>query len=128
MQGENKMEYNRVKVTICGKDYLIQTTEKDNYLTNLAKMLEQKITKLTDANDTTTISTASILVSLDLLDESYKSSADMDNIRNQISSYVEEANKARMELDKLYREVRDRDSEIEKLKTDIKLLTLKESL
>ena len=41
---------NKVRVTIAGAPYAIATTDTENYITALAKKLDDDITKLLDGN------------------------------------------------------------------------------
>ena len=119
------MNENKVKITICGKEYTLQTDEQPAYVKQLAKRLDTRITELLDANDTLSLSSAAILVGLTLMDDSYKTTSDIDNIRGEIRNYVEEAGKARAEADALRRLLDEREREIESLKTELGLKELR---
>ena len=81
-----------------------------------------------EKNDTLSLSSAAILVGLSLMDDSYKTTSDMDNIRGEIRNYVEEAGMARAEADDLRRELEERDREIENLKTELGLKQLRKNI
>lgn len=116
---------NKVKITICGKEYSLQADEQPGYVQQLAGRLDQKITEMMEQNETLSLSSAAILVGLSLMDDSYKTTSDMDNIRNEIRNYVEEAGKARAEADALRRELDEKKREIESLKTELGLKKLR---
>lgn len=122
------MEYNKVKVTVCGKEYSLQTIESPEYVNGLATELDKKIEDVLSINDTVSLTTATVLVALELLDKNFKTTSDIDNIRIQVKSYVEEASKARSELDKLKIEYDALKSQNESLKNDLELHNLKEKL
>ena len=105
------LKENQVKITICGKEYSLQTDERPAYVQQLAGRLDHKITEMMENNDTLSLSSAAILVGLTLMDDSYKTSSDMDNIRGEIRNYVEEAGMARAEADSLRRELEERERE-----------------
>lgn len=119
---------NKVKITICGKEYSLQADEQPAYVQQLAVRLDQKITELMEENDTLSLSSAAILVGLSLMDDSYKTSSDMDNIRGEIRNYVEEAGRARAEADNLRCALEDREREIENLKTELGLKELRRNI
>ncbi|MCI8500858.1 MAG: cell division protein ZapA [Oscillospiraceae bacterium] len=119
---------NKVKITICGKEYSLQADEQPAYVQQLAARLDQKITELMEENDTLSLSSAAILVGLSLMDDSYKTTSDMDNIRGEIRNYVEEAGKARAEADNLRIALEDREREIESLKTELGLKELRRNI
>lgn len=122
------MEYNKVKVTVCGKEYSLQTTESPEYVTSLAMQLDKKIDQILSVNETISLTTATVLVALEILDKNAKINSDIDNIRSQVKSYVEEASKARSELGKLRIEYESLKNQNELLKNDIELHNLKENL
>ena len=122
------MSYNKAKVVVCGKEYTLQTTESPAYLAGLAKQLDKKINDFMNSSDPITLTTAAVMVALGLMDDSLKTNSDIDNIRTQITSYVEEAANARLEADKLRAQLAEKDREIAKLKTDLELCSLKDKL
>lgn len=122
------LKENKVKITICGKEYALQTDEQPAYVQQLAGRLDHKITEMMEANDTLSLSSAAILIGLSLMDDSYKTTSDMDNIRGEIRNYVEEAGKARAEADALRKELEEREREIENLKTELGLKELRRNI
>ena len=122
------MRENKVKITICGKEYSLQTDEQPAYVQQLAGRLDRKIAEMMEKNDTLSLSSAAILVGLSLMDDSYKTTSDMDHIRGDLRNYVEEAGMARAEADDLRRELEERDREIENLKTELGLKQLRKNI
>ena len=122
------LKENKVKIMICGKEYALQTDEQPAYVQQLAGRLDHKITEMMEANDTLSLSSAAILIGLSLMDDSYKTTSDMDNIRGEIRNYVEEAGKARAEADGLRKELEEREREIENLKTELGLKELRRNI
>ncbi len=122
------MKENKVKITICGKEYSLQTDEQPAYVQQLAARLDHKIAEMMEENDTLSLSSAAILVGLSLMDDSYKTTSDMDNIRGEIRNYVEEAGKARAEADGLRRELEEKEREIDSLKTELGLKELRRNI
>lgn len=120
--------YNRVRITICGKTYSLQTEENPAYLTALARELEQRINGFMEHNENASLTSAAVMVGLSILGDSMKSVSDVDNIRSQIKSYVEEAAAARIESDQLRRELAILKRENESLKNDLELRALCDSM
>lgn len=116
---------NKVAITICGKEYTLQTDEAPSYVKQLALRLDHRIAEMMEGNDTLSLTSAAILVGLSLMDDSYKTTSNMDNIRGEIRNYVEEAGKARAEADALRRELDDRKREVEALRTELGLKQLR---
>jgi cell division protein ZapA len=119
---------NKVTVTICGKAYHLQTTEPESYVKEISKQLQRKIEDLMNSSENMTLTSAAILVALSLIDESTRTSSDIDNIRTQIKGYIEETAQSRIEADEAKRQLEEYKSEVHRLKTDIELLTLKDTI
>lgn len=115
---------NRVRVTICGKTYSIQTDENGTYVTALAKELDRRINEFMEDNNAS-FPSAAVMTALALMDETAKATSDVDNFRAQIKGYVEEAAAARIEAERSKREVERLRQENEKLKSDMELLNLR---
>ena len=60
---------NEVKVIICGKEYKLKTAETPNYIYNLARSLESKINAMIESGNGISPYSASIMVSLGLMDD-----------------------------------------------------------
>ena len=119
---------NKVRVTICGKEYALQTDESPSYVIGLAKRLDKQITELVNSGDNISIQAAAIIAALSALDEANKSNESIDNIRTQIKEYVDDAGRARMERDEALKELELLRGKIASLENDIKLMQLKGSI
>ena len=87
-QSEDDM-VNKVRVTIAGAPYAIATTDTENYITTLAKKLDDDITKLLDNNGNLSVTKAAVFCAMDYLDEYRKSAGSAENMRSQIQDYGE---------------------------------------
>jgi len=119
---------NKVKVSICGKSYNLQTEESPSYVISLAKDLEKKIFEFMDGNPGVNLASATVMVGLSLLDDNVHSVADADNIRAQIKGYVEEATDLRIEADRLRKEIEALKGENLSLKNDLGLRSLRDRM
>lgn len=109
---------NKIKIVLSGKEYTIQTDESVSYIKQLAEELDSKIDQFMKQNDTISVTSACMLVSLGLMDDCIKASSDKDNLRKQIIDYLEDAAKSRTKITELSRE-------IELLKEKNEMLTVK---
>ncbi|HKM32077.1 MAG TPA: cell division protein ZapA [Oscillospiraceae bacterium] len=116
---------NKVKVMICGKEYSLQTDETPEYVLGLSRQLNRRIDTLVSSSDNISTNAATALVAISYMDELEKANANIDNIRTQIKDYVDEAGRARLEREEALKQVADLKIEIESLKNDIKLLSLR---
>ena len=91
---------NKVRVTIAGAPYAIATTDTENYITTLAKKLDDDITKLLDNNGNLSVTKAAVFCAMDYLDEYKKSTGSAENMRSQIQDYIADAARAKLAEDK----------------------------
>lgn len=118
----------RVKVVLCGKEYVLQTEEAPSYVYQLAKTLEKRISDITENNPRISAHSAVMMVAFSTMDELTKANAGVEVIRSQVKEYVDEAGKARMERDAALREIDVCKAKIEQLENLLKLKSLKESI
>ncbi len=118
---------NKVKVVICGKDYVMQTAEAPNYVYGLARTLE---TKITDSMDKLGVSqyNAAIMAALSALDDLNKANKHLEELTDQTKNYVDEAGRARMERDAALKELEVLRSKNQELENSLKLKKLAESI
>lgn len=108
---------NVVKVRIFGKDYILNTEETETYALKLAALLNQKLERIVKGASSMSKLDAAALVALDSVDEAYKSSANLENIRTQIKKYADEATKSKEAVAELQienRELREKIAQLEK--------------
>lgn len=95
---------NKVTVEINGTTLPITTSESEAYVKQLAKELEEQITIVTAKNSRVSYNEALLLISLNVMDNYKKSEQAADNLRAQLSEYLEDAARARIEADEAKRE------------------------
>ena len=118
----------RVKVVLCGKEYALQTEDAPSYVYQLAKNLEKRISDITENNPRVSAHSAVMMVALSTMDELTKANNSVEVIRSQVKEYVDEAGKARLELDAALREIDVLKAKIEQLENLNKLKSLSESI
>ncbi len=99
------MKKNRVKITIAGINYFINTEESEEYTKKLGEIVDKRVTALLTSSSFITMNQAAVLTALELADELEKSKSADDNFRTQIAEYLDEATKAKNERDKYKREL-----------------------
>lgn len=100
------MEINRVKLNICGVNYFITTDESVEYTEELGSKLDERMSEIIKKGGSfVTMTQAAVLAALELSDELSKSERDVENFRNQIRDYLEDAGKAKSERDYYKREL-----------------------
>ena len=108
---------NRLKVIICGKEYMLQTEEPPSYVYGLAKMLEKRLNDMCAGASSISPYSAAVMVALSSLDDLSKAQANVD-----------EAGKARIERDAALKEIEVLKSKIEELESNQQLKKLKDSI
>ena len=92
---------NKVRVTILGKEYVLKTPEKEEYVVGLARTIDRTIREIMKADETLSITSACILASLDAFDAKTKMETDVDNLRFQLKDYINDAMQANNKADEL---------------------------
>ncbi len=104
---------NRVKLTIHGSNYVINTDESVEYTEELGRRIDERMNEITKGNFYVSATQAAVLVALEMADELYKSEKNVENFRSQIKDYLEDSAKAKSERDYYKRE-------LERYKTEAK--------
>ncbi len=112
---------NKVKVSICGKEFNLKTDESPSYFIELAKKVDSEIYKMASSSDNMSIQSAATLVALAAFDEAQKANDSIDNIRTQIKEYVDDACKARMERDEALKNEKSLLARISALENELKI-------
>ena len=108
----------KVRLTICGSSYVVNTSESEDYMLNLAARLNMDMSEMMNASNTVSVTTAAVMTALSYRDELEKASGSADNMRRQIKDYLEDAASAKMAAEELRREnslLRSRLQELERL-------------
>ena len=104
-----------VPFAVAGTEFMIQTEEEPEYIYNLAKAVDEKISVYLRMGSKVSLSMSSILTAMEYCDEYTKAKADVENLRSQIRSYIDEAQNKADENEKLKKEIQQADAS-EKLK------------
>ena len=97
------MATSKVRLNICGSSYVVNTSESEDYMKNLADRLNLDMNELMASSNSVSITTAAVMTALNYRDELEKASGSADNMRRQIKDYLEDA--ARRENASLKRRV-----------------------
>ncbi|MDR2932977.1 MAG: cell division protein ZapA [Oscillospiraceae bacterium] len=96
---------NKLTVQIYGNKYPITFQEDPSYVQQLAAEIDKTVTDLMRNSGRMSINDALVLTALNYLDACRKAEDGADNLRKQITAYVEDAAKARMELSEARKEI-----------------------
>lgn len=96
---------NRVKIEINGSKYVIATPEDEQKVLEIARELDSQVRQLLDSSDRMGLNDALVLCALNYADAYRKSEESSDNMRAQLTDYLEDATQARNELEEAKREI-----------------------
>ncbi|MPN32265.1 Cell division protein ZapA [bioreactor metagenome] len=103
---------NRIRLNICGTDYMITSDEPEAYVRELGNELDRTMRSMMNNDSRVSTTMAAVLTAITLADEARKATASADNLRSQIKDYLtdnararSEAEEARREADRLRREL-----------------------
>ncbi len=119
---------NKVKVTICGKEYSLKTEENASYFIGLARKVENTVSQMTSQSDNLSVQSAALLAALSAYDEAQKANESIDNIRTQIKEYVDEACAARTGRDEALKENEALKIKISELENELKIARMKNDI
>lgn len=106
---------NKIRVEICGSRYVVSSNESPEYVKRLVNTIENKVKNDMDSGPSVTLNDAYFLALLSYADLYEKSELNADHIRSQLTEYLEDSTKAKLEVDEYRREN-------EKLKREIDIL------
>lgn len=98
------MEKQVHKLNIAGEEYRIISDESAEYMQDLAKEIDLKMSSILKGSRVSTTQ-AAILVALQYADDATKNSGSADNLRSQLKAYLEDAAQAKSERDFYKREL-----------------------
>lgn len=110
------MEKNRVKLNICGTDYIVTSESSEEYMISVGQEVDSKLRTILEKNPRLSVSMASVLIALDYCDETKKANESADHLRSQIKQYLDESTLAQMELEEAQSEIENLRTEIQKLR------------
>ena len=93
------------KLMIAGEEYNISTDDDLDYVAQLGQELDKKISSLMRDNARISITQAAIVTALEYADAAKKSEITSENLRAQIQDYLEDAARARTDVEITKREL-----------------------
>ncbi len=99
-----------VPFAVAGAEFMIRSEEDPGYIRSLAKAVDEKISVYLRMGSKVSLSMSAILTAMEYCDEYTKGKADVENMRSQIKTYIEEAQKYAEENEKLKNELAKADA------------------
>lgn len=108
------MAANKVRLQICGTEYMITSDEPEEYMRQLGEQLDRSMTGMISSDPRISTTMAAVLTALNNADEAYKANQTADHLRAQMKDYLadnararQDAENARRECERLRRELQD---------------------
>jgi len=98
------MEKRKVNIRIQGKDYVIVSSDTEEYIRQVSFLVEKKAGEVAVAAPQLSTAMNAVLVSLNLADDFLKSEKSCDNLRNQVADYLEDIKRQTIEIEELKEE------------------------
>lgn len=98
------MEKNKVKLTICGAEYVIASGEENKYMIELGNEVDEKITSIFRQNPRISVTQAAVLAALEFADAEKKAVVSAENLRSKIQEYLEDSARAKTDREIAIRE------------------------
>ena len=114
-----KMEKNRVELRIYGNTYSILTEDDPEYVEELGELINKEMHSISNESPTLSQTQCAVLVALDRADAWKKANSEAINLRAQIKDYIEDAARAKLEVDVARREIERLNREISTLRNKL---------
>lgn len=98
------MEKNKVKLTICGAEYVIASGEENKYMIELGNEVDKKITSILRQNPRISVTQAAVLAALEFADAEKKATSDAEKLRSSIQEYLEDSSRDKLNCEIATRE------------------------
>jgi len=89
----------RSKVKVLGTTYYITTSGSEEQVRHIEEQMNEQLNTILEQRPSLSTLDALVILSLNLMDELTEAESSTDRMREQLSQYLEDAAKARMELD-----------------------------
>ena len=99
------MEKNKVNITIRNQQYTIVSEESPEDIKLLSEVVDKKLGEIMGAGGRISLTEALVLVSLDLANGMKKSADIVSKYKSEMAGYLEDVEKATIEIDKYKREL-----------------------
>lgn len=113
------MEKNRVTLKIFGNTYSILTEDDPAYVEDLGELINKEMHAISNDVPTLSQTQCAVLVALDQADACKKANSEAVNLRVQIKDYIEDAARAKLEVDVARREIERLNRELSSLRNQL---------
>lgn len=94
------MEKNKVRFSVVGSEFCIVTNDSEEYIRSVAAEAEARINKYTAAANGLSAFQAAVLTAMEYADENKRKENILNNIKEQVKTYLDDAARIKAERDK----------------------------
>ena len=80
----------KTQVRICRSEYIISSTDNEEYVKKVAEYVDRKLDELTRADRRLSATMAAVLTAVNIADELFKGKEDGETLRGQLLQYADE--------------------------------------
>lgn len=113
------MEKNRITLRIYGNSYSIISEDDVEYVEELAETIDGEMRSIAASAPNLSQTQLAVLVALDQADACKKANSEAVNLRVQIKDYIEDAARAKLEVDVARREIERLNRELSNLRNKL---------
>ncbi|MEG1993957.1 MAG: cell division protein ZapA [Oscillospiraceae bacterium] len=106
---------NKIKIDIAGSKYIINSKEEPEYVQKLADEINRNVEMLIENCGNLSLNDALVLTVLNYADSYKKAEQNADHLRSQLTDYLEDSARYRIEAEEAKREIQSLKREIEQL-------------
>ena len=110
------MEKNKVRLTICGVEYVLLSAKDEDFMQALGAQLHNDMTQLVQSNGRISATQAAVLCALEAMADACEAHTTAENLRARIQDYLEDAAQMKKEAEIARYEAEQLQREIEQLK------------
>lgn len=118
----------KMNIIICGKEYKLNTELKPDHMNKIAEILDKKLNDVMNEDKKLTLFDASVLVSLEIINELTEKENGINNIREQIKAYSDDIDKMKQKNKELMNKNSELENKIDRLKSKLEFENLKEKV
>ena len=112
------MEKNRVRLNICGTDYVVLSEESETYIKSIAAEIDERMSGVLKEQTKKSVTMAATLIAMDYCDKLRKSEENIANSDSRVKEYLEMTAKSQVETETLKEENERLKEELEELKRE----------
>lgn len=110
---------NKVKVVINNVEYTLVSADSEEYLREVARKVDEQMKQFSSSGAHVSALMSAVLTAVNFCDENTRLKEDVDNLRAQLKTYIDDVNKLRAQYMDAHKEASRLLSEVQNLKVEL---------